>query len=164
MIKFKKYWEIQNNRQLLIPIMGIIILAYSSFKLSFLFIKETNIAIRLIISCTLFYALLKLTLFIFNKLYNKWQVKHRWEMISIFIVFAATGSSSLFVSRPIIELIGITKENLNTFLYWTLYIIIGFIFYQIMLVLIGWVFGQFQFFWNFEKKMLGRLGFKRLLK
>lgn len=164
MIKFKKYWEIQKNWQLLFPILGAVALAYSSFKLSFLFIKEANIIINLIISGILFYGLLKFILFLFNKLEEKWQVNYRWELINIFLVFAVTGSSSLFVSRPIIKLIGITKENLNTFLYWTLYIIIGFIFYQIMLVLIGWVFGQFQFFWNFEKKMLGRLGFKRLLK
>ncbi|MFD0835775.1 DUF6787 family protein [Mariniflexile aquimaris] len=84
-------------------------------------------------------------------------------MISIFLVFAFTGTSSVFVGRPILVLIGITKENLNSFLYWILYIIIGFIFYQILLVCIGWIFGQFQFFWNFEKKMLSRLGFKRFL-
>ena len=59
---------------------------------------------------------------------------------------------------------GITKENLNPFIYWVLYIIIGFIFYQILLVLIGWLFGQFNFFWNFEKKMLRRIGFKRFIE
>ena len=78
-------------------------------------------------------------------------------------MFAVTGTSSIFIARPIIKLIGITKENLNLIAYWVLYVIIGFIFYQILLVLIGWLFGQFQFFWKFEKKMLRRLGFKRFL-
>ena len=33
--------------------------------------------------------------------------------------------------------------------------------YQLTLPLVGWVFGQFNFFWNFEKKMLRRMGLKR---
>ena len=118
----------------------------------------------MLISAILFYILLKLTLLLFNKLENKWKVNYKWEMINIFLVFAITGSSSIFISRPIIKLIGITKENLNLIAYWVLYVIIGFIFYQILLVLIGWLFGQFQFFWNFEKKMLTRMGLGFLFK
>ena len=163
MKKLKKHWEIKQNWQLLFPFLGFVVLAYSAYKLSFLFLKEVNIVFNVILSSILFYILLKFTFFIFKKLENKWKVNHKWEMISIFLVFAATGSSSLFISRPIIKLIGITKENLNPFMYWFLYIIIGFIFYQILLVLIGWIFGQFQFFWDFEKKMLSRLGFKRFM-
>jgi hypothetical protein len=162
--KFKKRWDIQNNWQLLFPFLGVIILAYSSYKLSLLFIKEVNIIFNLLISSILFYSLLKFTLFIFKKLEDKWKVKYKWEMINIFLVFAITGSSSIFISRPIIKLIGITKENLNPFIYWILFIIIGFVFYQISLVLIGWLFGQFKFFWDFEKKMIIRLGLKRFLK
>lgn len=164
MKKFKKRWDIQNNWQLLFPFLGVIILAYSSYKLSLLFIKEVNIIFNLLISSILFYSLLKFTLFIFKKLEDKWKVKYKWEMINIFLVFAITGSSSIFISRPIIKLIGITKENLNPFIYWILFIIIGFVFYQISLVLIGWLFGQFKFFWDFEKKMIIRLGLKRFLK
>jgi hypothetical protein len=161
--ELKKRWEIEQNWQLLFPFLGVLVLGYSSYKLSFLFLKDINVIFNLLLSCIIFYLLLKTIFFIFNKLENRWKVKYKWEMISIFFVFASTGSSSIFVSRPIIKLIGITKENLNPFVYWVLYIIIGFVFYQILLVLIGWVFGQFQFFWNFEKKMLSRLGFKRFI-
>jgi len=84
-------------------------------------------------------------------------------MIRVFMVFAITGSSSLFVGRPIIKLIGVTKENLNPVVYWVLFIIIGLIFYQILLVTFGFLFGQFKFFWEFEKKMLRRFGLKRFL-
>ena len=84
-------------------------------------------------------------------------------MIRVFIVFAITGSSSLFIGRPIIDFLGITKENLNIVLYWILYIIFGLIFYQLFLVFFGWLFGQFEFFWEFEKKMLRRFGLKKFL-
>ena len=79
-------------------------------------------------------------------------------------MFAVTGSSSVFVGRPIMKLIGITKENLNPILYWILFIIIGLIFYQILLVTFGWLFGQFKFFWEFEKKMLRRFGLGRFIE
>lgn len=95
---------------------------------------------------------------------ERWGITSNWQILIILFVFSITGSSSLFVSKPIIKFIGITKENLNTTVYWILYIIIGFIFYQIMLVFFGWLFGQFKFFWNIEKKMLSRIGFKRFFK
>tara|TARA_R110002050_G_scaffold74772_6_gene160251 strand:- start:17000 stop:17494 length:495 start_codon:yes stop_codon:yes gene_type:complete len=161
--KLKAHWEIQHNWQLLFPILGIAVLAYSSFKLSFIFLKDNNITFNTLLSVLIFIALLKFVLFIFRKLENKWKVNYKWEMISIFLVFATTGSSSIFIARPIIKLIGITKENLKPVTYWILYIIIGFIFYQILLVLIGWLFGQHKFFWDFEKKMLKRIGFKRFI-
>ncbi len=163
MDKFKKNWQIQHNWQLLFPFMGIVGLIYAAYKLSTLFLNEFHVLFSSLITLVLFIILLKLTLWIFKKLEHKWKVVYRWEMIRIFIVFAITGSSSVFVGKPIMAFIGITKENLNTFVYWFLYIIIGLIFYQLLLVFFGWLFGQFQFFWEFEKKMLRKFGLKRLI-
>ena len=163
MEKFKKQWEIQHNWQLLFPFLGLIGLGYSAFKISLALLKEQHMILIVLLSILLFFILLKLTLFIFKKLENKWVLDSRWEMIRVFIVFAVTGSSSLYVGRPIMQLMGITKENLNPILYWVLFIIIGLIFYQILLVTFGWLFGQFKFFWEFEKKMLRRFGLKRFL-
>jgi hypothetical protein len=163
MKKFKALWEIQQNWQLLFPVLGLIGLIYSAFKLSRLLVNTENIFLLGSVTIVITYALLRFTLFLFKKLENKWIVDYKWEMIRIFIVFAITGTSSVFVGRPIVKLIGITKENLNPILYWILYIIIGLIFYQILLVCIGWLFGQFNFFWNFEKKMLRRFGLGRFL-
>ncbi|WP_417881646.1 DUF6787 family protein [Xanthomarina gelatinilytica] len=160
---FKKNWEIQQNWQLIFPLLGLVGLLYSSFKLANALIKDMHMLIVLALTAILFVVLLKFTLFLFKKLEKKWDVNYKWELIRIFIVFAITGTSSLFVGKPIIKLLGITKENLNIVVYWVLYIIIGLIFYQILLLCIGWLFGQFKFFWEFEKKMLRRMGFKRFL-
>ena len=108
--------------------------------------------------------LLKLVLFFISKLESKWIVDMRWELIRIFIVFAITGSSSVLVGRPVIQWMGITQNNLHPILYWILFITISLFFYQVLLVFTGWVFGQFQFFWNFEKKMIRRFGLGRFLK
>lgn len=163
MNKFKENWDITHNWQLIFPFLGITSLVYSAYKLAYTFLKNENLIFTILASGILFYILLKLVLMIFNKLEKKWDVNYRWEMISIFLVFATTGSSSVFVARPLIKLMGINKENLPIFAYWILYILIGFIFYQILLVAIGWLFGQHKFFWAFEKKMLRRIGLKRFV-
>ena len=164
MQKFKERWQIQENWQLIFPLMGILGTIYSSFKLAKVFLKESNIYLTASITLVLSYVLIKICLFIFKKLENKWIVNYRWEIIRIFIVFAVTGSSSLLVSRPIIVFLGITKQNLNVFIYWILFVFISLICYQILLVAFGWLFGQFQFFWAFEKKMLSRFGLGKLLE
>lgn len=163
MENFKKNWQIQHNWQLLFPVLGILILGYCSYRLADVIVGNINLFLVLITSVVLFSLLLRLTLFSFKKLEHKWILEHRWEMIRVFIVFSITGSSSVFIGKPIMALIGITKGNLNTTVYWILYIIVGLFFYQIMLVFFGWLFGQFKFFWEFEKKMLSRLGFKKFL-
>lgn len=156
---FKKNWEIEKNWQLLFPVLGLLGLYYLSFKIAAT-LFETKLLVQIVLSMPITYTLLQLTLFIFKKLENKWILTYRWEMIRVFIVFAITGSSSLYISRPLMVWMGITKENLNTIIYWALFVIIGLIFYQILLVGFGWLFGQFKFFWEFEKKMLRRMGLK----
>ncbi|NNE32757.1 MAG: hypothetical protein HKN40_10345 [Winogradskyella sp.] len=163
MEKFKKTWEIQQNWQLLFPFLGIIGIGYSAFKIAYILLEQYHIAVIITTAILIAVLLLKLTLYIFKKLEKKWILDYKWEMIRVFIVFAVTGSSSVYVGRPVMKLIGITKENLNPLLYWILFIIIGLIFYQILLVTFGWLFGQFKFFWEFEKKMLSRFGLKRFL-
>ena len=157
---FKKKWEITSNWQLIIPFLGIIGLLYSSYKLVTIFAIDSlifNMALTLVLS----FILLKITLFLFKKLEKKWELAYRWEMIRVFIIFAITGSSSVIVGKPFLKIVGITNDNLQPVLYWILYILISFIFYQFLLITIAWLFGQFKFFWNFEKKMIRklRLGF-----
>jgi len=93
-----------------------------------------------------------------KKLMTRWNIEKPSQLIIIFLVFSITGSSSVAIGRPLLKMIGITLENLNPFIYYPLFIVSSFIFYQVFLVLFGWLFGQFQFFWNMEKKMLRRFG------
>ena len=95
----------------------------------------------------------------FQKLEDRWEVKG-WKQISlIFLVFALTGSSSVFVGKNIMGFIGITPDT-NPWLRYPVRILLVFVVYQILLVWIGFLFGQFKFFWKFEKKMLSRMGIK----
>ena len=163
MKRFKQHWQITHNWQLLFPMLGIIIALYSGFKISNLLFNDLGMFVLLTLTMVLSSIFIGVSVWVINKLESRWVVDSKWELIRIFIVFAITGSSSVFVGRPIMRLIGITKENLNVVVYWVLFIIIGLIFYQLLLVFFGWLFGQFKFFWNFEKKMLKHFGLKRFI-
>tara|TARA_B100000767_G_scaffold13303_1_gene12816 strand:+ start:924 stop:1229 length:306 start_codon:yes stop_codon:yes gene_type:complete len=96
-----------------------------------------------------------------NKLKEKWGIKSNFQIIIILIVFAITGSLSLVVSDPVLNFIGLNKESMSAWLFIPLRLLIVFPIYQILILLIGAFFGQFKFFWSFEKKMLYRMGFKK---
>ena len=98
-----------------------------------------------------------------KKLKKKWGIDSNIQLILIFIVFAITGSTAAKVAGPVCDFLGYTKESTEWFIYWPLRILLVFPFYQVLLVIIGAIFGQFQFFWNFEKKMLSRLGLGKIL-
>ncbi|MDR6302162.1 DUF6787 family protein [Mesonia maritima] len=105
-----------------------------------------------------------------KKLKERWGITSNFQLVIIFIVFAITGSSSVYVAKPFLELIHLNRENFGEdfwfggLLYYLIRIILIFPFYQVLLILFGFLFGQFKFFWSFEKKMLKRLGFKRFFK
>ena len=92
---------------------------------------------------------------------ERWNITSNWQVFVILIVFAVTDSSSALLAKPFLSLFGISKETLSGWIYYPLYIIMIFPIYQVLLVSFGFIFGQFKFFWAFEKKMLRsmKLGF-----
>ena len=168
MRKFKQKWEISKNWQLLYPLFGVLGLLYSAFKLSILIFKDSTL-LNIIGTAILFFILLKLTVFILKKLEKRWIVEERWQITRIFIIFAITGTTSLYVTTPIFNAIGFTKDafSANTF-YLIIYYILKFFailpFYKILLVVFGWTFGEFKFFYAFTIKMLNRFRLKKSTK
>ena len=57
MEKFKKDWEIQQNWQLLFPLLGLLGLGYSSYKLTKAFLNEFHFAMAILAVIPVFYAL-----------------------------------------------------------------------------------------------------------
>ena len=96
----------------------------------------------------------------FEKLKEKWEIKSNFQLAVILIVFSITGSLSIYITKPLLDLTGITSTNMNIWIYIPTKIAIVFPIYQVLIIIIGSLFGQFKFFWNFEKKILGKLGFK----
>jgi sterol desaturase/sphingolipid hydroxylase (fatty acid hydroxylase superfamily) len=92
-----------------------------------------------------------------KKLKERWGFTSNKQIVIIFLVFAITGFSSLQLAKPFLTLIGIPDTFEPHWLYRVLRLLLIFPIYQVLLVFVGFIFGQFSFFWNFEKKMLERL-------
>ena len=88
-----------------------------------------------------------------SKLIKIFKVKDLKQLIIIFIVFGITGSLSVVLGKYV--LINIFGESfLNNDYYWLLRLILIFPIYQVLLIIIGALFGQFRYFWEIEKKIL----------
>ena len=76
-------------------------------------------------------------------------------MVVILIVFACTGFTIYFLKRPILAWIfGPVVPAWARVLYYVLILPI----YNLLLLCYGFVFGQFRFFWEFEKRFFTRIG------
>ncbi len=96
-----------------------------------------------------------------KKLKAKWGIDSNLQLVIILIVFSVTGSIAVAIAKPLLNIVGANADVMSLWIYVPIRIFIIFPTYQVLIVIIGALFGQFQFFWNFEKKMLARLGFKR---
>ncbi len=100
-----------------------------------------------------------------KKLKQKWGLTSNWQVLAIILVFSINGSFAAWVAKPVTEFFGLSSETTKPYiLYLTLRILLIFPIYQLTLPLVGWLFGQFKFFWNMEKKMLKRMGLGRFFK
>ncbi|MEN8964831.1 MAG: DUF6787 family protein [Polaribacter sp.] len=99
-----------------------------------------------------------------GKLKQRWNIESNWSLAAIFIVFSINGSFAAWVAKPLTNFIGLNPDTVSGFIYWPLRILLIFPIYQLTLPIVGWLFGQFKFFWAFEKKFLSRLGFGFLFK
>jgi hypothetical protein len=92
-----------------------------------------------------------------KRLKEKWKITSNVQFVIILVVFAITGSLSSKIAKPFCAFIGLDFSELNPVLAWILRLIIILPIYQILLIIIGSLFGQFRFFWEFEKKIFRRI-------
>ena len=89
------------------------------------------------------------------RLREKWQVSTAQVWI-ILLVFACTGTTVLLLKRPLLAAVAGDSEPpvLFTVTYYALIVPI----YNTLLLAYGTLFGQFHFFWAYEKRLFGRIG------
>jgi hypothetical protein len=73
-------------------------------------------------------------------------------VVIVLLVFACTGFTVMFLKKPILKLLGTDSSTLASVAYYLLILPI----YNIILLVYGFVFGQFRFFWEFEKRFIRR--------
>lgn len=98
-----------------------------------------------------------------KKLKQKWKIKSNFQFTIILLVFTVNGSLSVALAKPLLKRIGVSPEVTNSWVFWPVRMLSMFVLYQILLVIIGTLFGQHKFFRNMEKKMLSRMGIMTLL-
>ena len=92
------------------------------------------------------------------KIFNADSLSH---LIIIFIVFGITGSMSVVLSEPILNYLRLDKITNYVAVHMLLRIFVVLIVYQVLLIVVGSIFGQFDYFRKIQKRFLVRI---RLIK
>jgi len=93
-----------------------------------------------------------------DRLAKRWNVSPQRVLI-ILLVFALTGCTVLFLKRPLTAWVAGDGEKPLWFS--ILYYVLILPFYNVLLLGYGALFGQFSFFWEFEKRFFKRFTDKR---
>ncbi len=87
-----------------------------------------------------------------ERMKKKWGLTSVFQVVIILVVFALTGMTVVWIRPIIFQVLGIT--NANGWLKTISYLVLVFPLYQVLLLAYGFVFGQFSFFWEKEKKLV----------
>ena len=92
-----------------------------------------------------------------EKIRNFFRVQTNYQLFIVNLVFALTGTSSLFFADYILEVLYINADTIGSASYWTIRIILILPIYQILLIIVGTLFGEFSYFWEMEKKTFRKI-------
>jgi len=90
-----------------------------------------------------------------DSLKERWKLGSIFQVIIVLVVFACTGFTVLFLKQPLFDYLfeGGERPLWASIVYYILILPI----YNLFLLFYGFVFGQFRFFWNFEKRFFARI-------
>lgn len=89
-----------------------------------------------------------------KKLQDRWKVDSPIKVVLILTVFALTGTTIVYLK-------GYVKPLIGDFWWFDLvYYVVILPVYNLVLLIYGFIFGQFRYFWEFEKRFFSRI-FKR---
>jgi len=91
-----------------------------------------------------------------EQLKQKWGVASDLRMLWLFLIFAIAGSTTAYLRNKLFFFLGIQPFE-PKFLFIAFKYVFVYFFYQICLLTIGSIGGEFSFYWPFLKKMNQRL-------
>src|SRR5687768_5763719 len=92
----------------------------------------------------------------FEKLSRKWGV-NGWQLVLVLVVFAITGSLTAYITKTATSWLGLEDRGSKILLRAGM-LLIG---YWILLLVVAFIFGQFSFFWNWERAFFRKLTRKK---
>ena len=90
-----------------------------------------------------------------EKMKTRWKLDSVYQVVVVLIVFACTGFTVLFIKRPI--LLFLAGDRGDSVMASILYYLLILPLYNVILLAYGFLFGQFNFFWEFEKRFFRRI-------
>lgn len=91
-----------------------------------------------------------------SRLKEKWGIQGTTQIILILLVFSLAGSTAVALKQVYFSFLGF-DENTNFWIKTIAYLLFLFPSYQILLLLYGFLLGQFGFFWQKELKMVSAI-------
>ncbi|MBS1681326.1 MAG: hypothetical protein JST48_06420 [Bacteroidetes bacterium] len=89
-----------------------------------------------------------------QKLQQRWNAKNTWQVLAILLSFACTGLTIVWLMKPLLKIFfGGEIPVWAKVIYYILILPI----YNLVLLCYGFIFGQFRFFLDFEKKFFRRM-------
>jgi len=90
-----------------------------------------------------------------EKLRNRWKLKSVAQVVVVLTVFTCTGFTVLYLKQPVLRFFAGDPpfSTAASVVYYLLILPI----YNLILLAYGFLFGQFSFFWEFEKRLFKRL-------
>lgn len=90
-----------------------------------------------------------------ERLRARWKLNSIWQVIVVLLVFACTGFTVLFLKGPVLAYFasGESDSTATSIVYYLLILPV----YNLILLAYGFLFGQFKFFWEFEKRFVRKL-------
>jgi len=95
-----------------------------------------------------------------ERLRTRWGLTSPGQVLVILIVFSVTGMSVVFLRKSFFAFLGFDAHT-PIWLKSVSYVLFIFPAYQVLILIFGFLFGQFAFFWDKEKRMLQAV--KRLI-
>lgn len=90
-----------------------------------------------------------------ERLRDRWKVKNTFQVVIILLVFTSTGTTVALIAKPLLR--AIFQPDAVPLWATILYYILILPIYNVFLLFYGLIFGQFRFFWSFEKRFFSRL-------
>lgn len=90
-----------------------------------------------------------------ENLRTRWKLKSAGQVVLVLLVFACTGFTVVYLKGPVLHLLA-GEPPFSAFATIAYYVLILPV-YNIILLAYGFLFGQFRFFWAFEKRFVKRL-------
>ena len=90
-----------------------------------------------------------------ERLKRRWKLESVFQVVMVLVVFFFIGFTVLFIKKPVLHFL--VGEQGDSTLASVIYYLLILPLYNVILLAYGFLFGQFRFFWEFEKRFFNRI-------